>query len=162
MLYTWYHVSLRVLLGGLLSLLLPAPILEVGSSLLIEGSVKVGGVHHRKDFFEHFGKSFCGGPLVTCLDHIVAYHTLLINVGMVDGCLESDDGSLEGEVIELELKSKLPSLERGVLGSCDGDFPEVGSLLLNNEALLLDVSLFGGNPLSHLLIIIPITTHDHL
>lgn len=42
---------------------------------------------------------------------------------MIDLCLEGDDGSFEGEIIEFELELELSLFEWGLLWSSDEDTP---------------------------------------
>ena len=90
----------------------------------VEGVVLAGGHQHRFYFLHHGHQLLGGGPLGASLDHVLADLSLLVDVGVVDWCLEGDRGGLEGEVVQLELHLELSALVGGSLGSAQEDRPD--------------------------------------
>ena len=126
-----------MLLSIFFGLLLPGPILIVGSSSLVQGGIQVGSVEHVKDFLHNLGESFGGSPLVSSLNHVLANLSLFTDVGVVYLSLEADDGGLEREIVKNEFKSELSTLEWCAMRSSDINIPQTLSVFDYDELFLL-------------------------
>ena len=58
---------------------------------------------HWLYFLHHCHQFLCRSPLSSSLYHVLAYLSLLVDVGMVNRSLEGDTWWFEGEIIEFEL-----------------------------------------------------------
>ncbi len=125
-----------MLLSTVFGLLLPGAVLIVRSSSLVKRGIQVRSVEHVKDFLHHLGESLGGSPLVPSLNHVLADFSLVADVGMVDLGLEADDGRLEGEVVDNELKGELSAFEWGAIRSSDVNIPRA-SVEFDDEIFLL-------------------------
>ena len=126
-----YEASLSILVGHLLCLVSPGPVLVVLGGVPVHGLLQVGNHHQRPDLLHDLDQLLSGGPLVASLQHVSTDFSVGADVGVVDSGLEGDDWSLEGEVGELEFEFEVASDEWAFFGACNVDFPEV--VLLDDD-----------------------------